>query len=182
MNLESSKSPLRRIEEISDREFRLVVWVFLVLAALGALYFAFRTGYLAGSDEAVSGRVAPKHHDYSFDLMRLKIGLAMFVIVLGLWIKRVLGFFVSVLATLFIIYQYAGWYVDSKRWLREMGVRDFSQLPVPSEWGNFAGFYQATPWDIVVLACTSLLLVWQVRVIIALVPRGRRLNMPPSGG
>jgi hypothetical protein len=173
----ATKAALKYVDVISAREFWVVVVVCIVIAALNALVVSYTIGYGDGQAAGASSFYVPKHRDIFYDLIRLKIELALSIVAIVLRFRRVLGIFISVLATLFIGIQYAFWYLDTKRWLRELGVSDFSQLPVPSEWPNFAGFYQGTPWDIVILVFTGLLLAWQARVIIALVSRGRRSNM-----
>jgi hypothetical protein len=165
-----TKSALKYIDEISTRELRVVVFVCLTITALNALVFAFRIGYVVGY-EASS---VPMHRDYSYDLMRLKIELALLVITVALRFRRVAAFCVSVLATIYIEVQYGLWYLDTKRWLREVRVSDFSQLPIPSESPNFAGLYQATPWDFILLVFATALFVWQVRVVIPLITSARR--------
>lgn len=110
--------------------------------------------------------------------MRLKIELGLLAIAVGLRSKRVGGFWISVLATLFIEYQYTLWYVDTQRWLREMHVSNFSEMPVPREWPNFAGLYLATPWDFVIFVFTTALFIWQLRVVIALITNMRRRKQP----
>lgn len=161
----------RQITAISAREFGLVALLFLLIATINALYFAFRIGYFAGYDAGAYGCHVPAHQDYSADIMRLKIEVALVLIVAGLWSRRILGFLISLLATMFVEYQYGLWYLDTQRWLREMQVTDFSQLPVPSEWPNFAGLYRATPWDFALLVFFTALFAWQVRVLIAHVKR-----------
>jgi hypothetical protein len=168
------KSTFEYVDEISSREFRVVAFVCIIIAALNALIVAYSIGY--GNGRVVCGYPCyfPGPREFSHDFMRVKIELAFLVIATALWFRRVMAFCISLVAALFIDIQYAFWYLDTQRWLREMHVSNFSQLPVPSEWPHFAGIYQATPWDFVLLAFTSALLVWQVRVLVALITSTRR--------
>jgi hypothetical protein len=168
----SIKSAYRRIDVISAREFRIAVFICIVIAALNALFLAYRFGYMDGND--ANGCFRAIHRDYFYDFMRLKIEGALLVIGIALWFRRVVGFCISLLATVFVAIKYALWYLETQRWLREMRVSDFSQLPVPSEWQHFAGLYRATPWDVLLLAFTTALFVWQVRVLLALVSKARK--------
>jgi hypothetical protein len=168
----ATKSAFRYIDEISIREIKSIVFACIIVAAVNALVSAFRIGYLYGNEACKCA--VPMHRDYSYDLMRLKIELALLVIAIALRSKKVLGVCISVVATLFIGLQYWLWFLDTQRWLREVNVSDFSQLPVPSEWPNFAGLLLATPWDFVILVFTAALFIWQVRVIVALINSSRR--------
>jgi hypothetical protein len=106
--------------------------------------------------------------------MRLKIGVALLVLAIALWFRRLLWFCISAVAAVFIEVQYGVWYLDTQRWLREIGVKDFSNLPVPSEFPHFTGLYRATPWDFVVFMFTTMLLVWEIRVLVAVIPRAHQ--------
>jgi hypothetical protein len=117
------------------------------------------------------------HHDNSYDSMRLKIELAFLVIAISLRFRSVVGFCISLLATAAIEIQYLLWYLDTKRWLREMQVSDFSQLPIPGEWQHFLGIYRANAWDFALFAFTTGLFIWQVRVVIALIASARRRKL-----
>ncbi|HBB87925.1 MAG TPA: hypothetical protein DC047_09945 [Blastocatellia bacterium] len=137
------------------------------------MFEAYSVGYDAGRGSCGYPCVA-SHQDVSHDVMRFKIEVALLVICLSLWSKKLLGFCISVVAATFIISQYGVWYLDTQRWLREMGVKSFSKLPVPGEWPHFAGFYRATPWDFFLLLFITALLIWQLRVLIALATGVRR--------
>jgi hypothetical protein len=106
--------------------------------------------------------------------MRLKIGVALLVLAIALWFRRLLWFCISAVAAVFIEVQYSVWFLDTQRWLREMHVSDFSQMPVPSEWPNFAGLYLATPWDFILFIFTTALLIWQIRVLVAIIKGDRQ--------
>lgn len=162
------------MDGISSGQFRVVVLVCIVITALNALYVSYRIGY--GDGHILRGYpcYVPVPRDFSYDFMRLKIELALLILTITLWFRRVLWFCISVIAALLIEVQYALWHLDTQRWLREMHVSDFSQMPVPSEWPNFAGLYLATPWDFILFVFTTALLVWELRVLIALVTRARQ--------
>lgn len=168
------KLALARLEGISIREFRVGIFVCITIAALNSLVLAFRIGYLEG----YAAGSLPMHRDYSYDFMRMKIDLALLIIAIALPFRRVVGFLVSLLAAISIGIQYILWYLDTQRWLREVQVSDFSQLPVPSEFPNFAGLYLATPWDVIVLVIVTALFAWQVRVLITLVTSTRQHKRP----
>ncbi len=170
-------SALRSFDEIPAREFGLVVFVCLVMLTLNTLVVAYGIGYLNG-ERIACGCHAPLPRDYFYDFMRLKIEIALLVIAAALRFRMVVGLYVSLLATVLIEVQYALWYLDTQRWLREMHVSNFSQMPVPSQWPNFAGLYLATPWDFVIFVFTTALFIWQIRVVIALINSARRRKQP----
>ncbi len=166
------KSAVRYIDDISAREFKLVVFICITIAALNALVLAFRIGYLFGNDACTC--YAPMHHDNSYEFMRLKIEIAIVLIAISLRFRRVLGLCISLLATLLIEIQYVLWYLDTQRWLRDMRLTDLSQITEPDLFPHLAYIYQARPWDIVLLVFATVLLAWQVRVVISLISSGRR--------
>jgi hypothetical protein len=167
-----TNSALRYVDVIPAREIRAALFVCITVAVLNALVFTFKIGYLYGNEACRCS--VPMHRDYSYDFIRMKVEVALLIIALALGSRRVVGFCTSILATIYIEAQYGLWYLDTKRWLREVRVSDFSQLPIPSESPHFAGLYQATPWDIALLVFATALLVWQVRVVIALFANARR--------
>lgn len=172
MSIKAVESPQSQIVEISAREFRAAVLFCVVVATLNALVFVYRIAYIVGNTACRC--YPPLARDNSYDFMRLKIELALVVIAIALRSRRVVGFCLSVVGTLFIEFQYGLWYLDTQRWLREMHVSNFSQLPKPSEWQHFAGIYQGMPWDLALLVFGTALFAWQVRVLIALITSARR--------
>jgi hypothetical protein len=143
------------------------------IAAISAVYCAYRIGYLDGR-ASCGYPCVPGHQDFSYDIMRLKIGVALLVLAIALWFRKLLWLCISAVAAVFIEVQYGLWYLDTQRWLREMGVKDFSNLPVPSEFPHFIGLYRATPWDLMLLIFTTTFLIWEVRILIAIITRAHQ--------
>jgi hypothetical protein len=112
--------------------------------------------------------------------MRLKIGVALLLIAIALASKTIMGFCISFLASVLIQIQYALWYLDTQRWLRELGLIDFSQLKDPALVPHFAGIYQALPMDFAIFLFTTAVLIWQVRVIAVLYARRGPTEAGPS--
>ena len=160
-------------QEITHRELRIVIIFSAALALLNAVYLVFRVGHVAWGEATTASHV-PIHTDYSLDIVRLKIGLSLLFICFALWSKRVVGLWVSLVLAIYVEFQFWLIYVDTQRWLAEMGVGEFSELPIPEEWPNTAGLYRAGPWDIVLLIFNSALLLWQVRAMIPTLLRLRR--------
>lgn len=173
-----TKSALKSIDEISSRELQFAAIVCIVIAALNALVYIYGLGYLNGQNIACGCHGLPPN--YSYDFMRLKIEAALLVIAFALRFRTILGFFASVLATVLIEIQYALWYLDTQRWLRDLKLTDFSQLKDAGLVPHFAGIYQATPWDFVLFVFTSALFVWQIRVFIALIISARQRKNHPD--
>jgi hypothetical protein len=169
----ATESALKNVEVISRREFRVAVLVCLTVATLNGLYVAYRIGYFDGRMSSGSPYIS-SHQDISHDVMRLRIEFAFLAAGIALWSRRIIGLWVALIATLFIEIQYAVWYLDTRRWLREMQITDFSQLPVPGEWKHFGGLSLATPWDILLFAFATTLFAWQVSVVVALIVTARR--------
>jgi len=170
------KSAHRQLDEISAAEHRVVVLACIGAATLNALFLAYSFGYVDGDNGAMRSLGIPR--DYSYDFMRLKIGLALVVIGIALRFRTVLWFCVSLLATASIGTQYLLWYLDTQRWLRDMRLTDLSQLE-PGLVPHFAGIYQATAWDFALLVFATSIFVWQVRVLIALIVGTRPRQQSP---
>lgn len=164
--LRSAVSPIR---EISTREFQLAVLACITLAAVNAVVVSYRVGYADGHIAGLHQCYGPQQQDVFYDLIRLKIELALALAAISLSFKRVIGLCASLLATLFVLWRFALWYFDTRRWLHELNVDDFSKLPIPSEWPHFAGLIFATPWDFLLLLFTATLLVWQTKILFTVI-------------
>ena len=167
----STTKPARRYTEITaTREFQFAWFFSVTVAALNALVIVFGLGYLYGQQAVKT--YAPGPYDYTYDLMRIEIGIALVIIVVALYSRRLVGLCLSVIATILIEVQYVRWYQDTQRWLSDVHLSDLSQATWTDK--HFAGVYQAAPWDFVLFVCATLLFIWQLRVVIAFVQRSRQ--------
>jgi hypothetical protein len=154
----------RRLHEVPPKEFNLAISVAVLIAALNALWVAYRVGYSYG-EVGCGYPCTSEHQDYSLLLMQCRIAVALTLIATGLCFRRVIGFIGAVLATAYVGKEYLWWYFDSWQRLKEIGVRDFSQLPAPHEIQHAGNLYGATWWNVLVLVVTAALFVWEMKTL-----------------
>jgi hypothetical protein len=90
----------------------------------------------------------------------LTIEIALIIATISLLSRKLNGFLISLIALVWVVVEYIGWYVSTRRGIVAAG---FTQLPagMPRAW-NLAG---ATPWNVVVLVIAISLLLWEARVV-----------------
>lgn len=150
---------------LSPRGYKLAFGIAALTCALNALWVAYQIGYSYG--QAGCGYPCTSgHQDFIQLLIQLRITIALIVIVFSLFSRRVAGFLISILALSYIAAEYIWWYFDSLRWLKEIGVGDFSKLPAPHEIQHAGNLYGATWWNLMVLVVAIILLTWEMKVLL----------------
>jgi hypothetical protein len=153
------------LHAISPRGYKLALSVTALTCALNALWVTYQIGFSYG--RAGCGYPCTSgHQDFTQLLIQLRITIALTVVVFGLFSRRPAGFLISALALAYVAAEYLWWYFDSLRWLKEVGVEDFSKLPAPHEIQYAGNLYGATWWDLVVLAVAIILFTWEMKVLL----------------
>lgn len=88
------------------------------------------------------------------------ITLTLLLSAVGLWSQRRLGFLVSLLALAGLGEVYRQWYLASLSTMEMYGAKTFSELPEQQQ--HLLPLYNATWWDLVVLAVAVTVFIWQV--------------------
>lgn len=89
----------------------------------------------------------------------LSIEIALIVAAIGMVSRKISGLLVSLIALVWVVIEYIGWYVWTKQAIVAAGL---TELPsgIPQAW-KLAG---ATPWNLVVLVVTVFLFLWEARL------------------
>lgn len=166
-----------RLRTLPPLDIGTAIGLAVLTAGLNLLWLVYQTGYITGQWKLAELVYGFGHHDPSYLFMQNKIGVALLVIAAGLWCRNCTGFFISLLALTYVCGEYVWWYLDSLRWLREMGVDSFSQLPIPDEIPHAGNLRGATWWNVAVLVITFSLLVWEIRILAGILNLFRTNNL-----
>lgn len=146
---------------------RVALTAIVVTAVVSALHLAFNIGYHYELTSCVyPSPPYPPHFRQSYWALSLEGNYFLVAILalvfsgIGLWTRKVFGFLLSLIALVCLAGIYFLWYRGTL-WIMEMGgVKEFSQMPDQQQY--LLPLYNATWWDIVVLAVAMIVLVWQV--------------------
>lgn len=115
------------------------------------------TGFLAFRHRLDAATMVIVDWDSSILMMHIRIGLALLLSVVGLWSRRVIGLFLSVLALVWVGLEYIAWFLLSTRIKSNAGIES-----LPSSVPHASNLYGATPWNVVVLVLVIAVLVWEI--------------------
>lgn len=127
-------------------------------AFLHLLWVAYNVGYSDGVDTASRHSISGVDSVHS---LNVRIGIALLVAVIALWLRGVISFLVSSVALGYVGAEYAMWYLDSIRALKILGMESWADFQDP-DFPYVGAFRGATWWNIVVLSVVSILLIWQL--------------------
>jgi hypothetical protein len=128
----------------------------LILAQASVMY----TCYWAGHTEGVrdSGGFLTEF-PYTLIGLHIAISFCLTVCAAGLWLRRVWGLVISMLALLSVLVTYGYWHFTTVKYLRELQNDMVLYKRVQQ---NVGWFHGATKWDFVVLVLVVILLLWHV--------------------
>ena len=139
-------------------QFRLVVGIVGLTAAISALRIAFNLGYNYGLFKAVDGVHTTCCVNF-LESFLLPITTGLVLSTAGIYVQRPIGFLLSLIALLAIPFTYVAWYLGTLSIMRHAEVGSFSQLP--SQQQHVLTLADASWWDIWVLSIAILLILWQ---------------------
>lgn len=90
----------------------------------------------------------------------LLVTLTLIFSAVGLWLRRVLGFVISLIALLCLVAVYLLWYRLTQSVMERYGARDFSEMSAEHQY--LLPLYGATWWDLVVLGIAIMVFIWQI--------------------
>jgi hypothetical protein len=157
----------QRIPAGFSRGTELAIFVALLTAALNALWVGYQAGANAVEWDIFAQKYGHRHYDPSVFLLNVRLGAALLIAAAGLLYRRVIGLLISMLALTWVLKEYAWWYLDSLRRLKEMGVSDFAQLQVP-DLTYLGKLFGATWWNVIVLVISVALYIWVIKTLIRL--------------
>ena len=145
--------------------YKVVLCVSLFLATSSILLFVYDLGYARGYGAGPHGSVA-SDFDFLFWLSRLHLAIAAGLIIaaVGLWSRRAVGVFLSMVGLASVAVVYAWWYVQTKAYVRNSEVTQFTKLHDPY-YQNII-FHGGTWWDWAVFIFDLLLLIWLAIVML----------------
>lgn len=144
----------------------------LVAAGLAAVVHIawFVTSFVAFRRRIDAATMVIIDWDPSVFMMHTRIGLALFLSVAGLWSRRVIGLFLSLLALVWAGLEYIAWFLWSIRIKSNADIETF-----PSSVAHASNLYGATPWNVVVLVLVLAVLVWEIGQLIR-IAKARRIQ------
>lgn len=101
------------------------------------------------------------------------ISFCLGICVVGLWVRRAWGLFISALALISALATYGYWYFRTVNYLNELQNNMSLYKRVQQEVGWFHG---ATKWDFLVLALVAILLLWHLVTLFKMVLERRRTS------
>lgn len=164
------------LRALSSWDFTVAVGLIFLVTVSSVLYAVYELGYINGKETGdLHSQASISHADFPQFLNSLHVVIATTLVVgaVGLWSRRVGGFFLCAFALLWVQIVYVWWYFNSLAFLRNSEVSSFSELP---EIQHVLGLQGAAWWDLVVLVVTITLLLWQAKTLIATIrlPRIKR--------
>jgi len=135
----------------------VILLVFLILGSAGRLAFNF--GYNYAVFETVE--VSHPHCCVNFlESYLIPITICLCVALVGLLIKRRVGFYLTTVSLIGIGVLYLLWYRATLSVIRDAELASFSQLPDQAQ--KVLPLNGATWWDLVVLAVVIGIFIWQI--------------------
>jgi hypothetical protein len=148
---------------------RLLLSAMLAIAIVNTITIIYDIGYIQGAEAMyLLGEHFESSHGswpYTISAVRGVITVFYFFCAWCLWSRIRHHLVLSILALLLIVLCYVWWYFDSLMFLRRLEISDYSQLNM-SGFQHAGGFRGAIWWDMLILAITALLLLWQLRTLI----------------
>ncbi len=145
------------------RGYKAALGVVALTSVVSSLRLSFTLGYKYGVFKSLGGNHTSCCVGFAESyLVTITIGLA--VAAIGLWLQRRMWFFLSALASFCVLAAYVLWYFSTQAMLGRMEVEDFFQLPNQGQ--HMFALLDASWWDLIVLATTTLLFIWQLRALL----------------
>lgn len=158
----------KNLKDSTSWDYKVALSVVLLTASVSALRVAFNIGYsIAKNEPEYLKCIDLSGNEWSIGflesyLMPIVVGLLLSFI--GLWLRRATGFFLSLLALLWVVQVYIAWYLATLSIMRDVEITDFSRMPFQQQ--QILTLNNAVWWDIAVLSVTVILCVWHIKALI----------------
>ena len=106
----------------------------------------------------------------------IPITLCLCLGLIGLWLRRAIGFYLALFALFATGLFYLLWYRGTLAILRDAELTHFSLLPAQRQ--KLLPLYNATWWDLTVLAVVLVVIVWLIKILVS--HRRSLRNQPES--
>lgn len=153
-----------------SRDVKIALAVVTFTAIGSATFFTYSLGYTNGYEDFMStfaktcsslASISDNDFPYWLNIVHLYIALEFFISAIGLWSRRVFGFFLSLLALLGVFLVYVWWYLETLNYLTNTELIKYTKFSIAYN-QNIGLFREATRWDIIVLVAAVVLFLWQI--------------------
>ncbi len=152
----SHKRATNRFHYQQPRDFHVALW-FAALLLLLHTYAQVAEFRKAAEFTALTSSTIP------FLFLLIEIGLLANVV--GLWLRKAAGILISITALLVVCGGYAAWYGYSRQILNALSSKSFYLSYPEAVPTHHFGLIGATLVNIIVLAMTGVLLVWELKTL-----------------
>lgn len=174
MQLPKAANLTETLPPISGWEFGLPLLLMFCTAMGSIIRLAFNFGYnravFVTRDSSLNGCCINFLESYL-----IPITLCLCVGLIGLWLRRAIGFYLALLALTATGIFYLLWYRGTLAILRDAELTHFSLLPDQPQ--KLLPLYNATWWDLIVLAVVLIVIVWLIKILVS---RRRSLRNQPE--
>ena len=152
---------MKDLNKVVSQSSRLPGVVATLAAALNLAWVAYYWGNILQTtrDSIAQGGSGPLI-DHSMMRMHLMIEAALIITAVGMLSRKVAGIVIAALALVWIGVQYAGWWIWTQRTIEAAGL-----TAIPSSIPHAANLYEATGWNVAILAIATVLFVWEIKVL-----------------
>ncbi len=158
--------PMKRVLTIrSESISRIAIVVVAVTATLNLAWFV--TKYLQIRGDLNQSMV---RRDWM-------VGAALIIAALSLAAKRGFGLMLSLIALLWVLFEYIRWYFWTKRLIETLGMPG-----IPPWVPQAAHLWGGTTWNVLVLIIVSILVVWEMGILVRLLKSSDRAVGSASSG
>jgi hypothetical protein len=151
-------------------DFSLAIGLSTFIAVLSTLFIAYSFGYVEGRDKLETMSLDTCNtcmHMFdggnfyrTLNALHLGVTLALIIVAVGLWLRKVSGLFLSLIGSISIFGIYIWWYFDTLHFLKN------AEVPIDSPYYKEVGLlHGALSWDWVVLIVAIVLFAWGLKTL-----------------
>ncbi|MDT4967432.1 MAG: hypothetical protein QOJ64_2169 [Acidobacteriota bacterium] len=170
-NIKLFRNLTEGLRNLPSWDYTVALIVVTLAATASALRVSFNIGYsvaLYSPDYLACIKVS--RGEWSLGLLEtylVAISIGFFISAIGLWSRSATGFFLSLLALIWIWMNYISWHLATLSIMHANGLKDFSYMSPQKQ--HLLVLNNANWWDLVALAVTIILFVWQFKTLISII-------------
>lgn len=160
-----------KVEEIASSFWndKIAFAVAFLITQGSIIHLAYLNGYVNGQEES---KAFLTEFPYKMIAIHFWISVGFVVCTIGLYSRKVMGWFFSSLSLLWVCMIYGWWHLKTLNYLSDLRVGTELYNRRYQEVGLFHG---ATQWDMIVLSITITLFLWQIRVLMKILKSARKV-------
>ncbi len=167
INDKGSKRAIKILTTILPKENKVIALTLLSTAILNSLWIINGLMDWSYSFKSKNGWAVEPNLTHILRQIYIDIGLIISFVVL--YFHRMNGLFLSILALIYIQFEYLRWYIYSQKLKEQAGIFQFSE-PV------IANLYGANSWHICILVLVVTMFVWETKIFIVFLEKQYRNN------